>query len=1087
MSEQNETFIQGQESPTSQEPTSFAPQESTNSASQEPGNPPAQGSDGEPAKKSRKGLKAAIIAIAAVAVLGTGIFLAFKYAGDYIVNRFMLLTKSEEEYYEWYVKKALIAKGYELTDYSADGRSDESSESKDGIGAGSFGTSAEAGTNAGGSSEETACSRMILSAELSEEFEDIARIPHFKPASLELTAAMGKDSIDLDTVAIYDGQELLNPKLSVNTSEKNILAMIPSYSDKILDLSELGESELEDGTVLWKLLEDILNDLHHYYSGRRTNEENVENAESITGENAELTTGDNAELITGDAGADSATTGGVQSFKIAVDVINYINYLIESEKTVVINKGLSDSIEDKQFDYYEVKVNYNTEQLLKLLTGLLQMASEDELLCSRLDEKLPVGELIEKNENLSALFDTNLKDMSFEQLFKQLYREVKALDASKLKKEHNISISFGYSLFVDDWGRMHGGKVEAVYNSTKLGMQIITDTEQKTLPDDKEQKNISADKEQKNLPAKQVKKHSATDIELSFTGIKAAEIKIRKDYDENEDYTGRIELEPGKLIKSFLGEDCFKIALDISKESGSEEGSTTYGYVLDLDVAKQLQHDYMRLDTDRFSISDYLISLEAVTKQDGIDLKAQLLKNGIPSISGEVQLSKAAYNGPFVRTEGREVCVYGTDTFPEYLDINDALKYLLRILAIADSEELNNRIEGIIEEKTGVSIDLDLLMDFYRKYGEKDVKSSVTSSSNYFYDLTADELISPERTFSYSCEVLKDYASGGDYENMKYDVGGIAGAKAAVEEAKRVFLENHSEQITVAVQPQASEIKEPSVQFGDTIVFDVVPYLGGIPMMTYAFTDLRAVVGEYEYGEGIDDAIVGMKCGESKDVVITLNNNYGSFSGYSGNFRITVKSIESGEAQEQPQEVEMTIVPEWTEEKIVGEYGYASLEACLDELIRATIPDRLPSFEEIGDELCERVGASFKFYDIPASLTDIAQNVCRFDTMLLSSGLAPELQYGLAGYSRENFETMFSSLAYDKSRQLCMFASIASAERITVNGAEVEACALKLMETCSVSNLDELLQIVPASYVIDRAIEEKIRRMIYDNLVFFYL
>ncbi|MBR4540922.1 MAG: hypothetical protein IKO54_01975, partial [Lachnospiraceae bacterium] len=60
----------------------------------------------EPPKKKHKGLKIALIAIAAVVlILGIAFVILYTTNKEYVQNKWALLTKNDEDYFKWVVEK----------------------------------------------------------------------------------------------------------------------------------------------------------------------------------------------------------------------------------------------------------------------------------------------------------------------------------------------------------------------------------------------------------------------------------------------------------------------------------------------------------------------------------------------------------------------------------------------------------------------------------------------------------------------------------------------------------------------------------------------------------------------------------------------------------------------------------------------------------------------------------------------------------------------------------------------------------------------------------------------------------------------
>lgn len=212
------------------------------------------------------------------------------------------------------------------------------------------------------------------------------------------------------------------------------------------------------------------------------------------------------------------------------------------------------------------------------------------------------------------------------------------------------------------------------------------------------------------------------------------------------------------------------------------------------------------------------------------------------------------------------------------------------------------------------------------------------------------EMVYVPRDYEFSLDFLADYVSELDFQGIEVD----ARLSSVVEEdptiLRTLFLEKCNQ------DSHFEAPKDYAVQLGDEIYFSACAIMGGIPLSSYSYDDCYALMGRYDYGDGIDDTIVGMKVGDTKDLVLTLDERYGMFAGYTGTFRITCTGIYR------------YVKPEWTEDYIVGCLGYSSLEDC-DRVIGNTgestvqFTGECMSDDEIKEIIFAKLNASYQLQE----------------------------------------------------------------------------------------------------------------------------
>ena len=271
----------------------------------------------------------------------------------------------------------------------------------------------------------------------------------------------------------------------------------------------------------------------------------------------------------------------------------------------------------------------------------------------------------------------------------------------------------------------------------------------------------------------------------------------------------------------------------------------------------------------------------------------------------------------------------------DYIDVTLFGKQLFNKLDEINDQGLNNFIDRALG-KSG--LDLKKLRDLVDSGAadvannslKKALRKALGLPEPYNYASIAEAPKEENGNFVYSWDILKD--SDITYDALSFEVYDHFRKPEIVEpdvetEKKTLLLQYADQTYAYDAEPGSG------IEMGDKIVFDAVPLMFGVPMESYAYAGNTATIGKYEYGAGIDDKLLGVQAGQTKDIDLTLDERYGDFAGYSGTFRITVTKIQK------------TFGPEWSERFIVGELGYESLEACeayLEEEAKKKLPEPEP-------------------------------------------------------------------------------------------------------------------------------------------------
>ena len=323
------------------------------------------------------------------------------------------------------------------------------------------------------------------------------------------------------------------------------------------------------------------------------------------------------------------------------------------------------------------------------------------------------------------------------------------------------------------------------------------------------------------------------------------------------------------------------------------------------------------------------------------------------------------------------------------------------------------------------------------------------------------------KTYGYSHAELSPFAVPGQYRGLEFVVPKKSEiTPEAFEQGKKELLDSYRGVYT-------EDETTISVQMGDEIYFDIVPIMGGFAVTAYAFEDCYALIGDYTYGEGLDDMVVGMKVGEVRDLEITLGEMYGDFAGFTGTFRLTLKHIIR------------YIEPSWTDSFICGVLGYDSLDACSDDIMSGLVEDVEVSENEIASELESVAFSNSTFKTVPEDIYNSLRQEY-YDNMYdvtCEFGKRPEEYFASAGYSLEEFIDMMDSDIDSDIKMHCFYAAVAEKENIFLTGEEAAELVNSYIEYYEAEDFDELMSYLPLDTLIDYEIINRIHEIIYDSAV----
>lgn len=841
-------------------------------------------------KKKNKGLKIALIVIAAILVLAGAVF-AYIYSTkkEYVQNKWAMMTKDDTEYFRWVMDKN-IAKIEE--DFAK-----RQEEAKSQAVNGTSNVESEAGEWDAEGSLSVSLNQELGSMFFGKTFAGIL------DAGVKYDISKDRNkNLGVNLIPFYKNVDLLEATAVINTDEKRLFAAIPSYRPEAIELSAIFEDSLDKvNAAKEKLQQDV--DFDHLKSKLESLKD------SFNGERLDWTIHvvyDRCGEATLEKKKDIAING------LEMKEANVLNVRLQKQECIEIVTMYLDSIEQdlknitpdidailkslkeaknlpdaKEKDSDGKDVGSLGGDLLKSLLGRIDLGSGLKGLTSTVSG---LGSIFGDMAGTVEIFSDKLTADGFESAWAAAREDI-------LKKLEDASVSADLSFYVDDKGYIKGGSFKLNYNETKIKL------------DELKLKADVIDNETYINKNASVNGETVCAMEISLNGLKLASVLSEK---ENKDGKNlfNIEIKPGGMIEALV------------------KGASNW--VL----------------TINGNISD-----KASGKHD-IDLKVNL--NGTNGELAHIYLVNSLKTGEshqLLNLSDENIIDIMDLADTDYIDLTEILKPILGKLDEINDEGLNNFLSSFMQSELGLT-DMDVpglkmmvdsgLTSAGNAIVKERLKKALGIEPPYDYSSIAEKpkmSKDAEGVYLYSWDVFKGASADHVYAGLNFKVYDYfdkpEAYKADLEAEKIKFLEPYMGQ-TFEREGNADDY----VEMGDKVVFDVIPLLGGVAIESYAYLGEKTTVGNYDYGPGIDDKLVGVKKGETREVELTLGDGFGTFSGYTGMFRVTI------------QDITKVVEAGWTEKFIVGQLGYESVEALEKELLESAqqeLDEIKPTDEQIRD------------------------------------------------------------------------------------------------------------------------------------------
>lgn len=301
----------------------------------------------------------------------------------------------------------------------------------------------------------------------------------------------------------------------------------------------------------------------------------------------------------------------------------------------------------------------------------------------------------------------------------------------------------------------------------------------------------------------------------------------------------------------------------------------------------------------------------------------------------------------------------------------------------------------------------------------------------------------------------------GTYKGLKAkELDTVVTDEDIVEELKRM-QEGHADLV----------VKEDGVvEEGDTAVIDFEGFVDDVAFEGGKGTNYSLVIGSNTFIPGFEDQLIGLKAGESKDVVVTFPEEYhaSDLAGKEAVFKCTVHEIKTKE------------LPELNDDFVaeLNQEGIDTLDQ-LKEDIKKRLEEQKKHEAEVAlhDSLIDQIIENTSI-DLPEAMitTEVDRMIQEFEQRLGSQGMNLELYYQYTGGNEESLRIQMKDEGTRRVQTRLILEAIAKAENIEATEDDVHGEFSKVAEQTGmpIEQIRTLIQDVAAvkkDIVLRKAIE----------------
>lgn len=277
---------------------------------------------------------------------------------------------------------------------------------------------------------------------------------------------------------------------------------------------------------------------------------------------------------------------------------------------------------------------------------------------------------------------------------------------------------------------------------------------------------------------------------------------------------------------------------------------------------------------------------------------------------------------------------------------------------------------------------------------------------------------------------LKPEVKLGKYKGLKVKKESTKATKEEIDETIMSMRERMAENAT----------KEGEIVEGDTAVIDFEGFKDGIAFDGGKGENYSLKIGSHTFIPGFEEALVGMKAGETKDVELTFPEEYHSedLKGQPVVFKVTVN------------EVKETIIPELDKDF----YADLGMEGINDEeSLRKQVEENIVARKEMDaenkyiDDLLKAAIDNMEV-EVPDVMVDEETHrmIHQYEDNLKMQGLTIEQFYQFTNSNEEALKDQMKDEAMNRVKSRLLLEAVAKAEKIEISEEDANAEAEKLAE-----------------------------------------
>lgn len=262
------------------------------------------------------------------------------------------------------------------------------------------------------------------------------------------------------------------------------------------------------------------------------------------------------------------------------------------------------------------------------------------------------------------------------------------------------------------------------------------------------------------------------------------------------------------------------------------------------------------------------------------------------------------------------------------------------------------------------------------------------------------------------------------YKGLKVEKEKVTVKKEEIEEEVKKLLTKYEE---LAVKKEGSKVSK-----GDIAIIDFEGFKDGVAFDGGKGENYSLEIGSNTFIPGFEDAVVGMKQGDEKDIELTFPENYGAkdLAGAKVVFKVKVNEIKEKVARKLDEEFfEDLGMKDVTDEKTLKEEIKKNLTAQKEQAAEYKYEERL--LEEVAKNV---------EVDIPEELVDdeIHEMIHRFEHQLAHQGLTLEMYHQFTNTTHKDLHNQFEKEAYKNVLYRLMLEEIKNLEKIDITDEELD-------------------------------------------------